>query len=232
MANVRERIYTLMHETLADERRRHDWSYEAVRPMPVPDHWHKGKHIRGDCGKGYQYLVHWAGGPDPMGMRFGPYGNSASVTHHLPHRHSLNDMEIGDAVTFGPYGDEHTTGVMRLIRNERGHVVDLELWSFGGPGTPNSYKLSQERRKHYLLKLPVGEFKARTTAELRLLTGFWAWRQWKDGVGDWHGHGKANKHLRPDVPRIIPLAWWRHYWRLHRRRKLGDKATVPVAEGG
>jgi hypothetical protein len=45
-------------------------------------------------------------------------------------------------------------------------------------------------------------------AELRAKTGWFAWAGWRLGHGDWKPYGKANRNVRPRVPRVIPRSWW------------------------
>jgi hypothetical protein len=45
-------------------------------------------------------------------------------------------------------------------------------------------------------------------AKLRAKTGWLAWAGWRLGRGDWKPYGKANRNVRPRVPRVIPRSWW------------------------
>jgi PAP2 superfamily len=45
-------------------------------------------------------------------------------------------------------------------------------------------------------------------AKLRTRTGWSAWAGWRLGQGDWKPYGKANRNVRPRVPRVIPRSWW------------------------
>lgn len=56
-------------------------------------------------------------------------------------------------------------------------------------------------------------------AELRGRRGFWAWLAWSLGEGDWKPWGRKNPHVRPNVPRRIPRAWWRHLAAFRKARK-------------
>lgn len=205
-----------MRETVADEAAHHDWSYEAIRPLDMPAKpWHSGQIVTGDCSKGCQYLAWWAGAPDPMGLRFGPYGNSQTMTLHLEHVDHPADLEVGDYVTFGPDGADHAAAVL-----EKG--VDPLLWSFGHQGAPNTYRLSYDRRERHYLHNPAKPLL--TPAEkLRLKTGYWSWLQWRLGEGAWKHHGKADAKVRPTIPKRIPLSWWRRYARYLLNRRSGNK---------
>lgn len=207
----RSGLETLMGATVADEAAHHDWAYRAVRPCDVPATWEPEQDVWGDCSKGVQFLCKWNGLPDPMHMDFGPYGNSTTLCLELVHIDRLADVKVGDIVTFGLHGDEHAAMVMGLVRRGK-EVVDLKLWSFGHPGAPNTYLLSQDGREYQLLRLRVSHAHTKTAVSvLRAKTGYWAWRQWRLGKGAWRGYGKRNKDVRPDVPRRIPRAWWRRF---------------------
>jgi hypothetical protein len=209
---IRAGLEKLMRATLADEASYHDWDYEAVRPMPVPPSWKPRQKVKGDCSKGVQFIARWDGHVlDPMGRDWDVYGNSTTICLHLEHLDSLAEVKVGDIVTFGPSGDEHAAMVIRLVRRNK-KIVDLELWSFGHPGAPDTYLLSQDHREYQLLRLHLGVHKPPTPEEiLRAKTGYWAWRQWRLGTGAWRSYGKRNRKVRPDVPRRIPRAWWRKF---------------------
>lgn len=56
---------------------------------------------------------------------------------------------------------------------------------------------------------------ARRKRELRAVHGgFWAWREWRLGIGRWHGFHPAQRDVRPHVRRRIPRTWWAHLARL------------------
>lgn len=220
--NVRSQLLHFMDATLKDH---NHWDYDAVRPMHVPPSWHRGQHVRGDCSKGVQYLVKWSGGPDPMQEGFGPFGNSSTLAARLHHVGSIQEMQVGDIITFGPGGDEHAAMVKRrVLRGKK--VVNLELWSFGSPAAPNTYYLSQDYRTHQLLRLPVGPMTPHSPDGLRLMTGYWSWLQWRLGEGYWKHYKPKARGVKPKTPRPIPLRWWRRYRRMVRHRKHGNKATM------
>lgn len=223
-------MHTLMRETLGEQAALHDWFYRAYRPMYVPSTYVRGKRKYGDCSKGCQFIAKWGGAPDPMGRHFDAYGNSSTMTVHLPHLDHLSELKVGDYVTFGPYGSSHAACVMSLLKNSAGHTYDLILWSFGHQGAPNQYRLSYDRRERHYLRNPIPH--PLTAAEkLRAKTGFWAWVQWRKGVGHWHGHGKHNPKLRPNVPTRIPLKWWRRYAALFLKHTRGANPPTPTPGG-
>lgn len=216
--DYRQKLFNLMVSTIAD---REHWSYHAIRPLPVPPSWQKGQYVVADCSKGVQYLCRWAGAPDPMGNHFGPYGNSTTICLHLAHLTSPGELMVGDIVTIGVSGNEHAAMVMKA-------GSDPTLWSFGHQGAPNSYVLSADRRspKQYL-RLPVPLYQPTPEDKLRAQTGWFAWAAWKLGEGDWKDHGKANRKVRPDVPKLIPPEWWKRYAKFLLDRKKGNDSTEP-----
>jgi hypothetical protein len=221
VTNVRTEIVRLAQAIVADEAAHHDWTYAAVRPMPVPASWKPGQAVRGDCSKGVQYLCRWGGGPDPMGSGFGDYGNSTTLCAHLAHLASPSDLELADVVTFGNDGDEHAALVV-----ETG--ADPLLWSFGHQGAPNVYQLSQDHRVAQCLRLPVGPVVVAPADRLRAETGYWAWLQWRLGEGDWAHYHAAAPDVRPHVPAVIPPGWWRRYTKFVLARKRPNRAAGPT----
>jgi hypothetical protein len=224
---VRATLGKLMHATLVDEAARGDWTYRAVRPLYVPHMWTPGQHVTADCSKGVQYLVRWALGPDPMGSGFGPYGNSQTICFHLHHLDHPSELQVGDPVTFGSWGNEHAAMVL-----EPGS--DPLLWSHGHQGAPNSYRLSWDTRAHQLLKLMPDDPKAPPTAveKLQAKTGWFSWVAWKLGEGAWQHYGKANPKVRPDVPTVISPQWWARYAAFLKARNTGDRPTTAAVRAG
>jgi hypothetical protein len=217
--DYRAELVKLMKATLADQAANHDWTYAMVRPMPVPHTWAKGQKVRGDCSKGVQYLNRWAGCQDPMGMNYGVYGNSYTLWVHLQDLDSVAELLAGDVITFGFDGDEHATMVL-----EPG--ADPLLWSFGHQGAPDTYRLSFDRRPHQLLRNPLPHYVPTPQDKLRAKTGWFSWMAWALGEGDWKPYGKGNKAVRPNVPRLIPLSWWRRRAKFLLKRKRGNPPTT------
>jgi hypothetical protein len=60
---VRAALVKTMSATAADEAAHRDWTYDAIRPMPVPAAWKPGQRVIGDCSKGVQYMCRWSGAP-------------------------------------------------------------------------------------------------------------------------------------------------------------------------
>lgn len=219
MANVRDVLKTLMLATLADEAKYADWTYDAVRPMYVPLIWVTKQKVRGDCSKGVQYLCKWAGGPDPMNMNFGPFGNSQTLWSNCQHLDAPADLQIGDFVTFGDDGDEHAAMVLTP-------GSDPELWSFGHQGEcPNTYLLSQDGRPAQYLRNPVPAYVPTPAEVLQAKTGWFSWMNWQAGTGDWKESGPKNKAVRPNVPTFIPAKWWVRRAKFLLNRKKGNAAT-------
>ncbi len=218
-SGVRLKLQKLMAATLADEQAHHDWTYHAVRPLPVPPSWKPGQHVTGDCSKGVQMLAKWAAAPDPMGNNFGVYGNSQTICLHLQHLAQPSELAVGDIVTFGPNGRDHAAMVLKA-------GADPLLWSFGHQGAPNSYRLSADTRVHQLLRLPAPAYVPTAEDKLRAETGYWAWVQWRLGEGDWFHYAPATATVRPNVPKLIPPAWWVAYLQFLANRKKGNPPTT------
>lgn len=217
--DYRARLKKLMNDTVADEAKMHDWTYHAVRPMYVPPAWEPGQRIVGDCSKGVQYLCRWAGCADPMGMNYGPYGNSSTLWAHLQHLKMRTDLQIGDIVTFGPSGSEHAA--MVLVPG-----TDPLVWSFGHQGAPDTYHLSVDKRQQQFLRNPLPVYIPTPQDKLKVETGYWAWVAWKLGEGDWAKYGAANKSVRPNVPNVIPTSWWYRFALFLKNRESGNKPTT------
>lgn len=209
---MRVELERLMRATLADEAAHATWAYREVRPCPVPASWKPAQRVWGDCSKGVQFLCHWAGGPDPMGEGFGPWGNSQTLWLQLQHLASAVELQLGDVVTFGQDGDQHAAMVL-----EPGD--DPLLWSFGREGAPDTYRLSQDGRPAQYLRYPVPAYVPTSIPALRARTGWFAWMAWYQGEGDWRHYGPRDIAVRPNVPKRIPLAWWRRRVRFLLRRK-------------
>lgn len=220
LAPARKRLVNLMRATLADQAANHTWTYHAVRPSYVPGSWKPLQPVTGDCSKGCQFLARWAAAPDPMRNGWGPYGNSSTIWLTLEHAVHAADLQPGDIVVFGPYGRDHAAMVL-----EPGG--DPLLWSFGHQGAPNTYRLSQDTRAKTFCLLPIADPPPTPQDKLRARTGFYAWVAWRLGEGPWRQYGKQNASVRPDVPRVIPAAWWRDLARfLLARKKPNGKTTA------
>lgn len=215
LAPARQRLVDLMNRTLQDEAFYHDWTYRAVRPMPVPRSWTRGQKVVGDCSKGVQYLCRWAGAPDPMANGWSDWGNSQTIWITLAHVWAPEELEPGDIVVFGQDGQDHAAMVLLA-------GVDPLLWSFGRQGSPDTYRLSQDLRPKTYCKLPIADPPPTPQEKLRAMTGFYSWVAWKLGEGPWKKYGKANKTVRPNVPRRIPLNWWKRLVLFLANRKKGN----------
>lgn len=219
MPDIRAELHRLMLATMFDEAQRHDWDYRAVRPLVVPAVWKPGDHVVGDCSKGVQYLDRWAGNQfDPMGMGWGPFGNSQTLCLHLEHVASPGDLDVGDDVTFGWAGNEHAAKVL-----EKG--PDPWMWSFGHQGAPNKYRLSWDRRVKQFLRIHVVEPPPTPQEKLRALTGWFSWVAWRLGEGPWRKYGQANANVRPNVPKLIPVKWWKEYALFLKNRGGGNNES-------
>jgi len=224
--DYRAKLHTLMKQTLADEAAHHTWTYAAVRPLAMPHRpWSAGQRVRGDCSKGVQFLCWWAACPnDPMGLHYGPYGNSSTLAMRLRHLSHASELKVGDIVTFGPGGNEHAAMVM-----EAGN--DPLLWSNGHQGAPNTYRLSYDKRVHQLLHNAVPVYLATPADRLRAKTGFWSWVQWREGEGAWRHYPPMAKSVRPNVPLVIPPHWWLRWRKLVRGRLAANQALSSTPQG-
>jgi hypothetical protein len=220
---IRTSLVAYMRATLADENQHGTWSYAAVRPLYVPHVWTPGQRVRSDCSKGVQYVCRWAGAPDPMGNGYGPYGNSQTICMHLHHLDHPSELQAGDPVTFGRWGEEHAAIVLEPGR-------DPLLWSDGHQGAPNTYRLSWDSRTHQLRKLMPDDPKAPPTAadKLRARTDWFSWVAWKLGEGAWQHYGPANKIVRPNVPTVISTQWWARYVLFIAARNKANQPSTPI----
>lgn len=207
-----------MAATVADEAAKHDWTYRPVRPLPVPPSWKPGQAVVGDCSWGVKMLCRWAGAPDPMKSDYDGYGNSQTLWLRLQRLDSPSELLIGDVVTFGRDGSEHATMVYETGENPL-------LWSFGHQGAPDFYRLSADGRPAQYLRNPLPAYVPTQGDRLRAMTGWFAWVAWKLGEGDFKDSGAANPAVRPNVPKLIPAAWWLRYAKFLAARKRGNPAT-------
>lgn len=223
-----------MAATLADEAATHDWGYLPVRPCGMPTKirkWARTKPVKGDCSKGVQFLCWWTPGvDDPMGENYGAYGNSSTLWLHLQHLVDANNaydvrlLKVGDIVTFGIDGEEHAAMVLEPATEANGY--DPLVWSFGHPGSPNTYRLSQDTRPQQYLRNPLPVYVPTPLDKAKARTGWFAWVAWRLGEGDYLEYGKANPAARPNVPKMIPLSWWKRYTVFLLGRKKPDRPKV------
>jgi hypothetical protein len=208
---VRVALQKMMTATAADEQEHRNWTYEAVRPMPVPAApFVANVPRRGDCGKGAQYVAHWTpGAPDPMRNGWSEWGNSTTIFYALSTHIALSDAEPGDIVLFGHWnGEDHAC---MLYGTESGVWM---VWNFGEQGQPYIGTLEQEILNHAGMVMTVCRLMpdpSPTPQELlQAKTGYWAWLGWYEGEGEqlWKPYGPRNMKVRPNVPAKIPAAWW------------------------
>jgi hypothetical protein len=163
-------------------------------------------------------LCRWAGAPDPCANEWGTWGNSTTIAAVLQHLLTPAALRQGDIVTFGPDGSKHAAMVL-----ETG--LDPLLWGFGHQGAPSSSRLSEDRREHQLLRLPVPALDPDDEA-LRKMTGYWSWLAFTLGEAAWRNHPPFDRSVRPDVPRLIPPSWWRRRLRFLRARTKANPSTT------
>ena len=217
--DIRAEMGRLMAATVSDERAHYDWLYDAVRPCVVPRSWKPGMRVKGDCSKGVQFICKWGGAPDPMHENYDAFGNSQTLWLRNQHVAHPSLLLVGDAVTFGPDGNEHAAMVYKP-------GADPIMWSFGHPGTPNFYPLSYDRRAQQYLRFAIPDYVPTPQDKLRARTGWFAWVAWKQGEGDWLHYGAANASVRPSVPKVIPPLWWKRYAKFLANRQHGNVARA------
>lgn len=218
MSDVRAELGKTMRAWLLDQAANHSTDYAAVRPLPLygtrGGGYPKGRK-RSDCSWGARLVCWWTpGAPDPMGTNFNGGGNSQTICLALEHVDHPSELEVGDPVTFGRDGNEHVS-----VTLEPG--PDPLMFSDGHQGAPNTYRLSWDRREKQLRRLPVIDRPPTPQEKLRAKTGWFSWMAWALGEGDWRRYGKANRNVRPNVPRRIPISWWRRRARYLLNRKKG-----------
>jgi hypothetical protein len=103
---------------------------------------------------------------------------------------------------------------------------DPILWSFGHQGAPNQYRLSQDRRVHQLLRVPVERYVPTKAEILRSKTGYWSWLQWRLGEGDWQHYPASTASVRPNVPKVISPEWWVRYKQFIANRHSGNESKT------
>lgn len=212
---VRTEMKRLMKATVDDASH---WTYNDGRPCVVEVTWKKGQHVKSDCSKGVQKICRWAKAPDPMGNGWTDWGNSQTICAHLSHFSDPSQLRVGDPVTFGYNGDEHAAMVYEAGK-------DPLLWSDGHQGAPNFYRLSEDRRVHQLLMLPIKVQPITPQDKLRARTGYWDWVAWNEGEGDWKHYGRRNPGVRPHVPEKISAAWLKSLKTFEANRTKGNPPT-------
>jgi len=132
--SVRDLLHSYMAATAGNP---FGWTYNEVRPLPLPTLLAHG--VRADCSFGVKILCQWAGAPDATGENYDDWGNSVSMFNHLPHI-TLAQAQTGDVIVFGPSGQWHAVMIFTP-------GADPMLWSHGHPGAPNLYPLSADTRR-------------------------------------------------------------------------------------
>ena len=220
---ARQRLVALMAQTVSDQARARHWTYAAVRPESVPPAYQPGMWVRADCSKGCQMLTRWANAPDAMQNGFNAYGNSSTIwlaLHHIP----LSEAEPGDVVVFGyRYGEKHACMLWEHVNGE------WLVWNMGRPGQPAKRRLADEIAAHAgmamtVCQLPIKDLPPTPQQLLRQRTGFYSWLAWQLGEGPWRHYAPKTLAVRPNVPKMIPLAWWLRRKQFLLNRKRGNTA--------
>lgn len=225
---LRASLAVLMSQTVSDQQTKGNWRYEAVRPQVVAIHY-IGQIIVVDCSDGCRMLCYSAGvADDPAGNNYETYGNSSSIWVHL-HHIDLSEAKVGDIITFGKYaGELHACMIYDLT-----DPTNPKVWNMGAPGQPWFSTLAIEEGAHQgavytvcQLNLPADP-PPTPQEKLREMTGFYSWVAWRLGEGPWKTYGKTNSTVRPSVPKVIPLTWWKHLAKFLLARKKGNNPVKP-----
>lgn len=224
--NYRSAMAAVMKQTVDDEAKYGNATYAAVRPQTVLASYTSGEKWEADCSDGCRSVAHIAKLPDdPAGNNWADFGNSSSIWTHLHTDLPITAAEIGDIFTLGfSTGEAHACMAYDVT-----DPSDPVVWNMGTEGQPVFRKLSQEIAGHpgmtvtlckiNLPPVPVPP----AVAHLRAQTGFYSWLAWVLGESDWRTYGKKNKNVRPNVPRVIPAAWWTRYAVFLKNRKKPNK---------
>lgn len=212
LAPERTRLVALMSATAHSQEAKGNWTYLAVRPQNVKYTATQlvNDHIYADCSDGCRALSYAAGiKDDPAGGDYQPWGNSSSIFMHLRHI-PMSEVQPGDVFTFGFYAGEHHAA-MAYAKDEKGAWT---VWNHGAPGQPVLGSLADEIAGHAGMTVTacrqnITDPPPSPQDELRAETGWWAWVAWRLGEGPWKTYGKANPSVRPNVPKVIPLSWWK-----------------------
>lgn len=222
----RAEAVAIMERTVSDQAAYHNWTYQAVRPQEIPSSYH-GQHVVVDCSDGCRAICRWANIPDPAGNDFAPYGNSTSIWLHCD-TIALKDAAPGDIATFGKWQGEDHACMFWEKYGPNDH--DWYVWNMGAQGQPAKRTLSAEIAGHPGTTMTVKRIEAPVLPPsqehvLRAKKGYYAWVAWRLGEGPWKKYGPAAKKVRPNVPRVIPAAWWARLVRFLANRKKGNPAT-------
>lgn len=227
--DYRAEMARLMRLTVDDQARRGTWRYRAVRPQDIPARYSSGQIVEVDCSDYCRTIARLAGVPDdPAGTAWEPYGNSSSIWAHLHTALPITAAEVGDIFVFGHFTGELHACMVHDVTNPH----DPDVANMGTSGQPVFRKLSQEIAGHpgatvtlCKIRLPAAPVVPPAVAKLRARTGFYSWVAWRLGEQDWRHYGPANKTVRPNVPKVVPLAWWKRYAVFLANRKKPNAAT-------
>lgn len=120
---------------------------------------------------------------------------------------------------------EHRIGQFRVWQAEYGPVLHripgfrVIAWQFTDRLIVGKGPLRTDGSHIYVRSLSALEYKPvpkpapvrRPADELKKLKGFRSWAAWRLGVGPFKGWGRANKAVRPHVPRVIDYGWWQRF---------------------
>lgn len=224
LAPARQHAVSLIGETVADQKRLGLDRYAAVRPQTIPSLWSPGQRLTLDCSDYCRFICRNAGIPDPAGNSYEPFGNSSSIWLHL-HHIPIVEAQPADIVTFGYVTGEHHASILYSFDPRRGQ---WQVGNFGAQGQPIIDWLAQEISYHAGMTVTVCRVEVKdpppTAADrLRAMTGFYAWVAWRLGEGPWRHYIPRTPSVRPDVPALIPLAWWVRFKQFEANRHKPDR---------
>lgn len=225
---ARIRIVDLIEKTCADQKVHGHDVYGFFRPQTIPSVYVDGMKLILDCSDYCRFICRAAGvNEDPAGNGWADFGNSSSIWAHLPHI-DLKDAQAGDIVTFGySMGEKHAC----ILYRKDPKSGQWQVGNFGRQGEPAIKWLADEQANHRGMTMTVCRIAVPVPSpppptpqdKLRAETGFYAWVAWKLGEGQWKKYGPADKTVRPNVPAVISLVWWKRYAVFVANRNRGNK---------
>lgn len=228
LAPERVRIVDLIDKTCADQARLHRDVYGFFRPQTIPRVYVPGMKLVLDCSDYVRFICCASGVvDDPAGNDYADYGNSASIWVHLHQHIDLADALPGDIPLWGySMGEKHAS----ILHSFDAQTQQWKVGNFGEQGQPIIDWLAQEQAAHRGMTMTICRLHAPAPPptpedKLRALTGFYSWVAWKLGEGPWKGYKPADKTVRPNVPKVISPAWWKHYTVFLANRKKGNPSA-------
>lgn len=138
------------------------------------------------------------------------------LTLSLAHKNGwiVSDPAPGDLViyTFSHIGIVEKLlpgGQLQTIEGNTGESGAVSDSRTGGDGVYRKIRSTQLVRAYVRVPGNVSRVKGRWPEPvLKQRLGYWAWLAWTLGEGDWSGYTARALVVRPNVPKVIPPAWW------------------------